>query len=107
MYKESGREGTYLEYVLENNMLDEMIDDQYKQMENLFFEKDDKIHEIIKDIFRKLDKLTDGETVEENEKNYKKKYIVLKEVLDSMGSPYYDEIVAAEAEIKKNYKENK
>lgn len=110
MYKESGRRGSYLEYCLKNScnkMLDWMIDEQYENMENLFFEKDDKIVDITKNIFRRLDKLTEGETVEDNEKNYEKKYVVLKEVLDSMGSPYFEEIVAAEKEIMKNYKENK
>lgn len=104
IYIESGRRGTYLEYILEHKMLDRMIDDQYKTMENLFFEKDDNIYEIIKDIFKKLDKLTEGETLEENKKLYKKKYIVLEEVLNSMGSPYYDEIVEAEKKIRESNK---
>lgn len=92
IYVESGRRGTYKEYM--ENLLVPISKEVYPQMDELMYEYDNELPSIINNIFNKMDELTDKENNKEEIK-----YIVLKDILQEMDSPYLDEIMTAEKEI--------
>lgn len=100
LHQQGNLKGNYLDYALD--ISDKMVEDIFKKMDDTYAPYKESHKDVIKDLFKMLDKETENVGFYDGNYEYENKYEVLRKSLNIMGSPYYDDIKKAEQDAIKN-----